>query len=208
MLVTSLDLSFIRALIQWDRHCQKCNFRHAVNYSFEFCGAQRLNGYMGSVPYASYHSSGQQNRRWYHLKIKWRDDSLWRTGQWEPWSLPALHKYLMNCFERGRLNLRVSVIQSRGWWVSTMPLMLPHCLSTDKESLQTHQQHQVEATRPHINHSRQRNHTDKYCLQLTGSMSSFSTVFVFCFHFHKAAFATLWIIIWKEMYGLWGGALI
>ena len=66
MLVTSLDLSFIWALIQWDRYCQVCNFRHAVNYSFEFCGAQRLNGYMGNILYAIYQSSCKQKRN--HLK--------------------------------------------------------------------------------------------------------------------------------------------
>lgn len=49
MLVTSADLSFIWGLIHWDRHCQHCNFRHAVNYGFEFYGARRLNGYMGNV---------------------------------------------------------------------------------------------------------------------------------------------------------------
>lgn len=53
------------------------------------------------------------------------------------------------------VSLRVTVIQSWGWWVSMMPLMLPHCLCTDKESLQTHQQHRDEAMQPRINHWRQ-----------------------------------------------------
>lgn len=156
MLVTSLDLSFIWALIQWDRHCQDCNFRHVVNYSFEFYGAQRLNGCMGNVQYAIYQSGGKQKKRWNHLKTKRRDGWLWRTEQRESWSLPALYKYLMNCLEAGPVSLGVVVMQSVGWWVSMMPLMLPHCLSTDKESLQTHQQHQAEATLPHINHSHQK----------------------------------------------------
>lgn len=67
-----------------------------------------------------------------------------------------------------------------------MPLMLPHCLSTDKKSLQTHQQHQVEATLPRINQTHQR-FTQANSLQLTDSMSSFSILFLL----YTAAFAAL-----------------
>ena len=148
MVLTSLDLSFISALIQWDSHCQDCNFTHVVNYSLEFYGAQRLNGYMGHVP----STEGTTNKkRW-----SWRHEWRWRTGQRESWSLPALYKYLMKCLETWPVSLRVKVIQSWGWWVSMMPLMLPHCLFTDKESLQTHQQHRAEAMQPRINHLRQK----------------------------------------------------
>lgn len=45
---------------------------------------------------------------------------------------------------------------SPAWWVSAMPLVLPHCLSTDKDSLQTHQQRQADAMLPRINHSHQK----------------------------------------------------
>lgn len=39
--------------------------------------------------------------------------------------------------------LGAGVTQTGGWWVSVMPLMLPQCPSTDKESLQTHQHRQA-----------------------------------------------------------------
>lgn len=80
---------------------------------------------------------------------------LWRTGQGER-SEPALYKYLMNGPEAGWVSLRAEVTQSQGWWVSAMPLMLPNCPSSDKESLQTHQQRWVEAMLPHINQTHQK----------------------------------------------------
>ena len=151
MSVTSLDLSVIWALIQWDRQCQDCNFGQVENYGFEFYGAQKLNGYMGNVQYVESQSSGQKRKEATSRQSGEMTD--WRTQQREFWSLPASYKYLMDCLEAGPVNLRVEVMQSVGWWVSEMPLMLPHGLSTDKESLQTHQQRWVEATLPHINHS-------------------------------------------------------
>lgn len=57
-----------------------------------------------------------------------------KTGQRQQRSWPALNKYLMNCFEEGPVNFRVEVMQSVDWWVGAMPLTLPHCLRTDKES--------------------------------------------------------------------------
>lgn len=189
MSLTSRDLSFIWALIQWDRHCQACNFRHVVNYSFEFCRAQGLNGLMGGVQYAVYQSSCKQRKRWNHLKTKLRDDWLWRTGPRESWSSPALYKYLMNCLEAGRASLGVEVIQSVGW-VSVMPLMLPHCLSTDKESLQN-----TSATPSWSHAASHQSHTSKihtgiYCLQLPGSMSSSRAAPVLCSLLYNAAFAS------------------
>lgn len=152
MLVTSLDLSFIWALIQWDRHCQDSNFRHVVSYSFEFYGTQRLIGYMGNVQNAVYQSSSRQKKRPGHLKTKTDCEGQGREN---------LDLYLLcintwwNVLRQGS-SFRGEVVQSVGWWVSVMPLMLPHCLSTDKESLQKHQQRQAEAMLPHINHSHQK----------------------------------------------------
>lgn len=69
----------------------------------------------------------------------------WKKRQRE-WSLPALYKYLMIRLEAGRVGwgeFGAAVTQTVGWWVSVMPLMLPHCRSSHKESLQMHQQHQA-----------------------------------------------------------------
>lgn len=106
MLVTHLNLSFIWALIQRDRHCLKCNFRHVVNYGFEFCGARRLNGNMGNILCArTIGSTREQSER--------TDGRLWRTSRVE-WSLPAPRKYLMNCLEAGWVSLGAEVTQSEG----------------------------------------------------------------------------------------------
>lgn len=114
MLVTHLNLSFIWALIQGDSHCLKCNFRHVVNYGFEFCGARRLNGNMGNArvrPLPKQQCTQRTLRL--HLRTKWRDGRLRRTSRVE-WSLPAPCKYLMNCLEVGWVSLGAEVTQSEG----------------------------------------------------------------------------------------------
>lgn len=110
MLVTSLDLSFIWVLIHWDRHCQHCNFRHAVNYSFKFYGAQRLNGYMGNVQLST--SRGKQKKEEKKERMDEATSNYMRLTDcagwcWrESWSLPALYKYLMGCLEAGPVRLK------------------------------------------------------------------------------------------------------
>lgn len=154
MLVTSLDPLFIQALIQLDRHCQQCNFRYAVNYSFKFCGTKRLNGYMGNVQNAI------SNRRGTKKYIRQKLGVAVQARR-------ILDLYLL------RINTWWMVLRQGsglGWWVSVMALMLPHCLFTDKESLQTHQRCQTEAMLTHINQTHQK-FTDKYCLLLSDSMS-------------------------------------
>lgn len=86
--------------------------------------------------------------------------------------------------------LGAEVIHTVGWWVSAMPLMLPHCPSSNKESLQTHQHCQAKgcwlASIKSIKSS---------CRQLLASynQAQLSTWQLACLR-SSIDFATLWIV--------------
>lgn len=93
ILVTSHKLLFIGAPPLEDSQRLDYNFRHVVNYCFEFCSSGRLNGCMGNILWAAEQSSGTHT----HTK-RGTQSKTERGGEWREDEEEEAKEVILTCF--------------------------------------------------------------------------------------------------------------